>query len=230
MVHMDTERRLSETEVSAVLRRAAEATAQPGLTVTQVHEIAQDVGLSPDAVRRALAESASGALQPATLERSLGLPVGVKKEVLLPGVMTDAAWDVLVSTLRATFNAHGKELRSGVVREWRNGRLRIAVEPTPAGTRLRMSTQKEGAMRAPLIGSALSFVYAASLAAAASARPMVGILAAIPVVIGAGFAAWPFLTLPKWARTRADQFDVLAREAAALTTNEPIAPRLSDGA
>lgn len=226
---MDAERRLSDTEVSAVLRRAAEATAQPGLTVAQVHEIAQEVGLSPDAVRRALAESASGALQPATLERRLGLPVGVAKEVLLPGVLDDAAWDVLVSTLRATFNAHGKEVRSGVVREWRNGRLRIAAEPTPLGMRLRMTTQKEGAMRAPLIGSALSFAYAASLAAAASAKPMIGILAAIPVVMGAALAAWPFLTLPTWSKTRADQFDAIAREAASLMNGERAAPRLTDG-
>ena len=71
-----------------------------------------DLGLAPDAVRRALAEAASGALRPAELERSLGVPVGANKDVMLPGVLSDASWDVLVSTMRATFNAHGKEIRT----------------------------------------------------------------------------------------------------------------------
>ncbi len=225
---MHSERRLSDTEVSLVLQRAAEESAQPGLTVAQVQEIARDVGLSPEAVSRALTESASGVLRPARLEHTLGVPVGVSKEVVLPGELTDEAWSVLVSTLRAAFNAHGKETRTGVVREWRNGKLRIAVEPTPQGHRLRMSTQKDRALTAPMIGSLSAFVYAAALAAAATTKPFLMVLAAVPAVIGAGLAAWPFLTLPKWARTRATQFDEVAREAATLTVT-PDAPQLSSG-
>ncbi len=213
---MDSERRLSDTDVSLVLRRAGEVTAQQGLTVAQVQDIAREVGLSPDAVQRALAEAASGTLQPASMESSLGVPVGVSKDVILPGVLDDAGWDVLVSVLRATFNAHGKESRTGVVREWRNGRLRVAVEPTPNGHRLRMSTQKEGALRGPLIGSVSSMVYAASLLAASTAKPAMLMLAGVPAALSIVFATWPFLTLPKWARSRSAQFDAVAREAASL--------------
>ena len=218
---MDETRRLNETEVTAVLKRAAEESAQQGLTVAQVHEIAADVGLAPDAVRRALIESANGALRPASVEKSLGLPVGVAKDVVLPGVLTDAAWDVLVSTLRATFNAHGEEQRSGVIREWRNGRLRIAVEPTAAGDRLRMSTQKEGALRAPLVGSAGAMIYAASLYAASTAKPVLLLLAGIPVAISGALAVWPFLSLPRWSRNRSEQFDAIARMATELAAAPP---------
>ena len=233
---MDAERRLSDAEVTAVLRRATDDSAQQGLTAAQVQEIARDVGLAPDAVRRALADAASGALRPAELERSLGVPVGANKDVMLPGVLSDASWDVLVSTMRATFNAHGKEIRTGVVREWRNGNLRVAVEPTPAGHRLRMSTHKQGALRAPLVGSAAMLMYGGSLAAAATTtgKPALMMLAAIPAVLGAGLATWPFLSLPKWARARSEQFDLIAREAAALciVAHEPgtRAARLPTGA
>jgi hypothetical protein len=218
---MNTERRLSESEVTAVLQRAAAESAEQGLTVAQVHEIATDVGLAPDAVRRALIESANGALRPAAIQRSLGLPTGVAKDVVLPGVLTDDAWDVLVSTLRATFNAHGKVSQSGVVREWRNGQLRIAVEPTAAGHRLRMSTNKASAMRAPILGSAAALIYAASLAAAASTKPFLLVLAAVPIAIAGGLAVWPFFSLPKWGRARSEQFDAIAREAASLCSAPP---------
>lgn len=224
---MDADERLSDDDVSLVLRRAGEMTAERGLTVAQVQEIARDVGLSTEAVQMALVEAASGALRPASLERSLGVPVGLTKDVLLPGALSDAGWDVLVSVLRATFNAHGKESRTGVVREWRNGFLRVAVEPAPAGHRLRMSTRKGGAVRGPIIGSISSIVYTAALVAASTSKPALLMLATVPAGLGALCAAWPFLTLPKWARTRSAQFDAVAREAAALAAQgEPAASRL----
>lgn len=225
---MDADKRLSEADVSLVLRRAGEMTAEQGLTIAQVQEIARDVGLSPESVQRALVEAASGALRPASTERSLGVPVGLSKEVILPGALSDAGWDVLVSVLRATFNAHGKEFSTGVVREWRNGFLRVAVEPTPAGHRLRMTTRKGGALRGPMIGSASSIIYSAALVAASTSKPALLMLAAVPAGLSAVFAAWPFLTLPKWARTRSAQFDAIAREATALaSSNESPSMRLA---
>jgi hypothetical protein len=227
---MTDDRRLNEAEVAAVLRRAAEDSTAQGLTVAQVEEIAASVGISADSVRRALIESANGALRPATVSREFGVPTGVSKDVALPGVLTPAAWDVLVSTMRATFNAYGRTRQSGVVREWRNGNLRIALEPTANGDRIRMSTQKAGGLRGPLIGSAGSLIYAAALFAAATRKPALMILAAIPLTIAGALAAWPFLTLPRWARSRADQFEIIAREAAALATpmeSTPASPTLT---
>lgn len=224
---MDAERRLSDDDVSLVLRRAGEMTAQQGMTVVQVEEIARDVGISPEAVQRALAEAASGALRPASVERSLGLTTGLSKDVLLPGVLTEPGWDVLVSTLRSTFSTQGKQSRSGVVREWRNGRLRVAVEPTAGGHRLRMSTDKEGALRAPLLLGGLLLVEAVACFVASS-DPKLHLIGGGLIALGAAVTAWPFLSLPKWASTRAQQFDGIAREASSLATPvEPADTRLA---
>ncbi|HYW52026.1 MAG TPA: hypothetical protein VE861_15535 [Gemmatimonadaceae bacterium] len=214
--------------MSAVLRRAAEESVQLGLTVAQVQEIARDVGLSPDAVSRALIESASGALLPATVDRSLGVPVGVAKDITLPGRLSDEGWDVLVSMLRSTFGARGKEVQSGVVREWRNGKLRIAVEPAAGGSRLRMSTEKDGALRVPALAGGFSLLQVVTLLAQPGTNAGATAAAAVVGALGVACVAWPFLSLPKWGRTRADQFDAVAREAMRLA--EPLRnPELGDG-
>jgi len=66
------EERLTDTEVARVLRRAAElepadAAAPEGLPVAAVEAAAAEVGLSPDAVRLAIAELRTGALDEADL-------------------------------------------------------------------------------------------------------------------------------------------------------------------
>lgn len=225
---MPDERRLNDEEVAAVLRRASEESAETGLTVSQVKEIAADVGIEPAAVQRALALAATGALMPAAVDRRFGVPVGVNKDVLLPGGLSDAAWAVLVSRMRATFAAQGKESYDGVVRAWRNGNLRIALEPTPDGHRLRMSTLRTSAMVGPMIGSIGAMMSAATVAAGTAARPALMLVAAIPAALGAALLASPFVILPQWARARSEQFDAIAREAASLATS-PQAPALPRG-
>jgi hypothetical protein len=72
--------RLSATEVQLVLRRAADlerrAPADEALSPSEVTALAAEVGLSPDAVRQALAEVRAGAIAeartPGALERVLG--------------------------------------------------------------------------------------------------------------------------------------------------------------
>ena len=74
--------RLTPGEVQLVLRRAAELERRPrggedeALSPLEVESLAAEVGLSPDAVRQALAEVRAGALQPerppGALERVLG--------------------------------------------------------------------------------------------------------------------------------------------------------------
>jgi len=46
-------------------------------------------------------------------------------------------------------------------------------------------------------------------------------LAGLPVAISGALAAWPFLTLPKWSRTRSEQFDAIARMATELAAAPP---------
>jgi hypothetical protein len=90
---MGDERRLSHAEVQLVLRRAAELEAhrdddEHGLSPAELEALAADVGLSSEAVRRALGELQAGALAPpqapGALERVLG-PRQLIAERIVPG-------------------------------------------------------------------------------------------------------------------------------------------------
>jgi hypothetical protein len=90
---MGEERRLSHAEVQLVLRRAAELEARrdddaEGLSPAELEALAADVGLTGDAVKRALAELHAGALTqpeaPGALERVLG-PKRLIAERVVPG-------------------------------------------------------------------------------------------------------------------------------------------------
>ena len=216
---MSDERRLSESEVDAVLRRAADDTASGGLTVAQVRSIAEDVGLSPEAVQRALAASAGGLLRPATVQRQFGVPVAVAKEVTLPGALSESSWAVFVSACRSTFSARGQERVEGGVRVWRNGHLRIALEPTPDGPRLRFSTRRIVAPQSLTLGGLGALMSATMLAAGASGRPALMAAAVVPALMSVGAFVWPFLRQPAWVREREAQFDALAQEATSLAAS-----------
>jgi hypothetical protein len=90
-------RRLSPAEVQLVLRRAAELEAhrdedEHGLSHAELEALATDVGLSSEAVQRALAELHAGALAPPTapgaLERVLG-PRQLVAERVVPGSVAE---------------------------------------------------------------------------------------------------------------------------------------------
>jgi hypothetical protein len=218
--------RLSESDVTAVLRRAGEVSAAEGLTPAQVQDIARSVGLSETAVERALAEAVSGMLREASVERRGGVPVAIYKEVALPGPLTDDAWAVLVSTLQSTFAARGKEpkSKSTAIREWRNGNLRITVEPAAGGHRLRLSTAKTDTWPVAIVAGASMLFVGLSLAAAVAAKQspagLLWLTAVVPTLAGIGVLVRPFFALPEWARRRQAQFDAVAREATALARPE----------
>jgi hypothetical protein len=100
--------RLDDSEVSLVLRRAAEldhrpASRSPGVDLASVEEAAAEVGLSPASVRQAVAELRAGALVPDTAPRRrvLGPPtVTVVRTVPGPApAVRDWLHDVLARQL-----------------------------------------------------------------------------------------------------------------------------------
>ena len=151
---MDDARTFNEDEVARLLDKAAAHAARMervddaappvlrsgALTLSQVHEIAATVGIPAEAVTRAAASVARGDLVPTARRTALGIPVGVSRQVELPRQMTDGEFDRLVVRLRETFGAEGLVTREGTIRTWRNGNLRVALEPTAQGSRVRMST------------------------------------------------------------------------------------------
>src|SRR5687768_15855276 len=141
------ERRYTEEEVAEIFRAAADTQvtrrnvdASAGMTLAELQDIGREAGLDPDAV----AHAARMRDQPAVVKSSrfLGLKIGVGKTVQLARPMTDMEWDRLVVLLRETFEATGQVTGHGSLREWRNGNLRVALEPTATGQQLRMKTVK----------------------------------------------------------------------------------------
>lgn len=227
-----TDRRYSEAEVAEIFRRAAESQqaaprqlpAGDGMTLADLQDIGQEVGLPPDLV----AQSA-GALDrqgvPAA-RRFLGLPIGVSRTVELSRRLTDEEWDQLVVDLRDTFEARGRVRVDGTLREWTNGNLQALLEPTPTGQRLRLRTVNANARGFMLIGVGMIGIALAPLVVAALELGTGTALAGFAPfgLIGAAFFGLGALRLPRWSVTRARQMEGIATRLAALT-----APALSSG-
>lgn len=228
---MADEKRFDDREVAQLIERAAQiaardeakADAEPdtalalpeprGLTLAQVQEIAHAAGIPADAVARAAAAAARGDLVPTAQRTAFGIPIGVSRQVELPRMMTDVEWDRVVIRLRETFGAEGKVTREGSIRSWRNGNLRIALEPTATGSRVRMSTLRTDAPIRTQVGIgalALSGVMAGLLALAPQVTARNWDVLTVIAGLGAVTLVRNALMLPRWARTRAEQMEQLS--------------------
>ena len=230
---MDDERTYNEDEVAQLLDKAAAHAARMervddaappvlrsgGLTLSQVHEIAATVGIPADAVTRAAASVARGDLVPTAQRTSFGIPVGVSRQVELSRQMTDVEFDRLVVRLRETFGAEGRVTREGTIRTWRNGNLRVALEPTAQGSRVRMSTlrgdasvQTQLGVGVLLLSAVLTGLLTLSPGAINTSWGSVVVLAAA----GIGLLVRNVLTLPRWASERSQQMERLSEVAAEI--------------
>lgn len=228
---MPDERRYDDEEVSRLLARAAQhaertereaeptetpkAIAPTGLTLAQVQEIASSVGIPADSVQKAAASVARGDLVPTTVRSALGIPYAVARQVELPRMLTDVEWDRVVIRLRETFAAEGKSVREGTIRSWRNGNLRVVLEPTAQGSRVRMSTTRGDAtvrtqlgVGAMVLSATLAGLY--SFAMAADPRRWGSVI--LLGIVGAALLVRNVLALPRWARVRVGQMEALSAE------------------
>lgn len=208
---MTDERTYSEDEVAEIFARAAEVEPTPsspavhssggGLTLAELQEIGEEVGLERTAVARAATALDGGVGE----RRLLGMPVGVSRVVPLPRGLTEREWEALVTDLRQTFRAPGKVVREGGLRRWSNGNLHAFVETTADGHRLRLQTTKGNARPRLMVGGALlavSLVLTVVAMAAGTAEP--GSLLVV-ALIGGALAGSTVLELPGWARKRREQ-------------------------
>jgi hypothetical protein len=145
-----------------------------------------------------------------TSKSLIGLPVGVGNSVDLGRKLSDAEWERLLGDLRETFDARGKVQSDGNFRQWTNSRLQILVEPTPDGHRVRFKTYNRTLVGYMGIGSAMLAMAAFSIVSMAVAdqmgepRKVIGPF--IFATAGVLSIAWGALRLPRWARTRRQQF------------------------
>jgi hypothetical protein len=165
-----SERRYDETEIRAIFARAANEQdevqrrlgSDDGLTLAELTQIGEEAGLSSAFVARAA--TALDRLEPAPPPTRLaGLPIGVSRIVRIDAPMTDQEWELLVSDLRYTFDAQGKERSSGNLREWRNGNLYAVAEPSDGGYRVRMGTRKGNVQSSLTLGAVFLAVGLVSL-------------------------------------------------------------------
>lgn len=226
-----SKRRYSEEEIAAIFERATDlrnaARQLPpgdGLTLAELQEIGREVGIAPEAVARA-AQSLTR-FEPAAPRKFFGVTIGVGRTVDLERRLTDKEWENLVADLRETFDAAGEVSYDGPFRQWSNGNLKVMLEPTESGHRVRLRTIK-GSAREMMTGGAATLGMAGAVSLVllatggfAESWPMAALLA----VVGLGMFGLSAIRLPGWARLRARQMEAVA-ERLALTTESSASDR-----
>lgn len=219
-----TEPRFTEQDAQQILRLAAERSvvrAGGGFTLRELQEIGQEVGLSPEAIAGAALELSAGAGE-GRLEVA-GLPVGVTRVVLRATPLRERDWERLVARLQVLVDAKGKEKRTGDLRTWRHGDLRVIAEPVGTGERITFAARKGSA--GALAWPGLLWLFACGMLASVLAvfgDPSRRVLAALVTgvagaLVGVGLEWW---RLRRWAAERQRQ---LAAVAESLPTAAPLA-------
>ena len=223
---MSTHRRFDDREIATIFERAGarqDALANPGhaegLTLAELQAIGAQVGIEPAHIADAAHAVATGALVPTARRSWWGLPVAVARTIEFQRPVSDAEWSQLVVTLRETFDARGQLTADGPFRQWTNGNLQALLEPTPTGHRLRLSTRKGDARVRVWMG--LGYLALGGFFAMLASQGMLSPRGASvgPLLLGAVGAlslVSAAVGLPRWARTRAQQMESVAAQAARL--------------
>lgn len=224
---MASVRRYTETEMRVIFERASQA--QPegerpahvsagDLTLEELQTIGHEVGIPAELV----ADAAKLLDQPPPAQiarRLVGLPIGVGRIVELHRRLTEEEWERLVGELRVTFDARGIVRHEGSLRQWTNGNLQVFLEPSGSGHRLRLRTVSANGRGLIQMGSVL-LVGSGVLALAYGLAGVLGDRAAPLVLMAVGGMAAIVLAavrLPRWARERARQMDLIAAAAKDLS-------------
>jgi hypothetical protein len=219
------EQRYSDDEVREIFERAASKerltaprTSEPdGFTLGELQSIGREAGLDPARIAEAASslEARRGALPRRT---TWGMPVAVGRVVDLPRAPTDREWEMLVAELRNTFGARGRASSQGNLREWRNGNLVVAVEPTESGYRLRLGTMKGDAGVMNVMGVVGMAVAAASMLPASvvdgSEALVFGAMGIVALVAN-------YVRLPRWADKREQQMEYVAGRVQGMLRSDP---------
>ncbi len=167
----------------------------------------------------------------------LGVPAEVRRVRVLPGQVTDAAWERIVSDLRATFKTSGNPSQIGRVREWTGGdaygsQFRVALEPLTEGTRVvAENTQERQARQGVIVGgvfAVMALVSAVLIVALGSDPDLWGLVATLTVFATlARGSTWA--GLGTWASRNGEKFDALLDRVDLIARDEaaPLAPELA---
>lgn len=224
---MSPERRYTEQEIAEIFRQAAADqesadTQRPhssGLTLAELERIGKEAGISPEFISRAAAsvDRKRPAPPPTTF---LGLSVSAAHTIDLPGPFTDKDWELLVADLHDHFQAPGKIRRTGSIRQWENGSLRVLVEPIESGYRLRLHALNDilrGGLMGGLVVFAMGLFFMLLVAAKGDfavdlAKTLFVSMFAAAGLGGMGLSA---ARLPGWRKEQRRRMEAIAAGAAA---------------
>ena len=233
-----TERRFTDREVALILRRSVEIEersrsgdlpAARGLTLRELQEVAEEVGLDPSVVSRAAAELESRrGLEPA----SLWGPSTARREVqAIPRSLSREEMGELVRVVDREVSAQGTVVEAlGAVRWTSTERLlntRVSLEPTGEETLVRVEERYSDLVRGPLHGIPAAYAGMFGLIYALEGLALSPGFVAVFVVLGAilgwmlGDVAWRGISGRSKRRVRALS-DELARAASEM--KEPDQP------
>ncbi len=145
---MAKKRLYTEKDFSAIMRRAAElqrtegADDSPGLSLQELEQIADDVGIDAGFVRRAAFELDEG--EPEKGDLLLGGPTRIDVERIIDGHMSDASWEDALGEIRRAFAAEGEIRQEGRSRDWihrdqMGARIHVSLSPAEDQTRIRIT-------------------------------------------------------------------------------------------
>jgi len=218
----------SEDEARRILARASERQeaaerarlgSGEGVSLTELKEIADEVGIEASHVQAAAGELVllDGASPP---EVRFGLPMELSEVRMLPGTVSDRQWEQMVGVFRETFGLAGMTTHFGDVREWMSSNVtqggmnvRIRLEPGSDGTLFEMSQSTKGILGVGT-GLAISFggmgAVLAGILAVGAVGPRAWVLSGLLLGLGvfSGLGSW--LAGRSFVKKRTGQFDAVA--------------------
>jgi hypothetical protein len=215
------DRHFTEEEAREVFARAAErqhavGAKGAGLSLDELRAIGAEAGLEPEFVEAAARSVALG--EPETTRPSLGpIPRGVSRTVILPAAPSHALWEQVLGDARRTFSAQGKVSGSGRVREWRNGNLRVSLEPAHGASRLHLQTRRDDRVQGTVMAAvvALTGLVTLFLSTINAGFDPEAIPMSLMLIVGGALGALALgVGQRHWADERGRQMDAIIQRAA----------------
>lgn len=199
---MPNEPRLSEEQVGAILRRAAELqesqgrpVVESGVATADILKIGAELGLDPRCLRQAIEEAAAG-LEAPKKRGFWGARAKLDVERVIPGELTDDAWHSILSALRSRYNRMGAVSEVAGAHEW-DGKgdgvspIHVSLRSKDGQTRVKvLSDTSPSAVVFCAVALAPTIMATAGLSVAAvrglGATPLGGFAAAALGLVGIG--------------------------------------------
>lgn len=238
---MTDERQFSDEEVAEIFRHATrQGGREPGsrapgedppagttsrdLTLREIQEIGEEVGISREVVARSAAALDTGMGGGEVTRRALGVPLAVSRTVELARPLTDPEWERLVVDLRQTFHARGVIRDQGSFREWSNGNLHAMLEPVGDGERFRIGSRRSAGEFPIYMGAALIlFAVLLGVITLITGAPLAEVIrqsGILALVGGMGFG-FGTVALRRWAGERMEQMDAITERVALMAASPP---------